>query len=94
MEPEFTKKIPSTTVCNFFYIFYVLYAVLAVLALIATIGLFGMTKKLGAAGIASGFGYLLMMVLAATQALFFYLICDRALLKGAIEAFMNEKIEY
>jgi hypothetical protein len=89
MEPEFTKQIPSSTVCNFFYIFFVVYAVLAVLSLIATVGLFGMAKKLGAAGVASGVGYMFMMALAGTQALFFYLICDRALLKGAVEAFIS-----
>lgn len=94
MEPEFTKRIPSSTVCNFFYIFYVAYAVITVLALITTIGLFGMTKKLGAAGIASGLGYLLMTALAATQALFFYLICDRALLKGVAEGFLTEEVEH
>jgi uncharacterized membrane protein len=88
MEPEFTKQIPSSTVCNFFYIFFVVYAVIAVLALLTTVGLFSMTKKMGGAGIAGGIGYLLMMALAATQALFFYLICDRSLLKGAVEAFV------
>jgi hypothetical protein len=90
MEPEFTKQIPSSTVCNFFYIFFVIYAVITALSLIATIGLFGMAKKLGGAGIASGIGYMFMMALAGTQALFFYLICDRALLKGAVEAFINK----
>ena len=89
MEPEFTKQIPSSTVCNFFYIFFVVYAILAVLSLIGTIGLFGLSKKLGGAGIGAGIGYLLMTVLAGTQALFFYLICDRSLLKGAVEAFVG-----
>lgn len=91
MEPEFTKQIPSTTVCNFFYIFFVIYALITVLTLVGTIGLFGMAKRMGALGVASGIGYLFVTALAGTQALFFYLICDRALLKGAVEAFTSRR---
>jgi hypothetical protein len=80
MEAEWMKQIPSESICTFFYAFFVLYAVIAVLALVATLGMFGMAKKLGAVGIAGGVGYLFAVVLAGTQALFFYLICDRALL--------------
>ena len=80
MEAEWMKQIPSESVCTFFYSFFVLYAVIAVLALVATLGFFGMAKKLGVYGIGAGIGYLFAMVLAGTQALFFYLICDRALL--------------
>ena len=74
------KQIPSESICNFFYAFFVIYAVIAALALVATIGFFGLSKKLGGYGIGAGLGYLFTMVLAGTQALFFYLICDRALL--------------
>ena len=80
MEAEWMKKIPSESICTFFYAFFVIYAVIAVLALVATIGIFGIAKKLGGYGIGAGIGYLFAMVLAGTQALFFYLICDRALL--------------
>ena len=30
MEPNWTKNIPSSTVCNFFYMFFVVYAVIFV----------------------------------------------------------------
>ena len=80
MEAEWMKQIPSESICNFFYAFFVIYAVIAVLALVATIGFFGMAKKLGGYGVGAGIGYLFTMILAGTQALFFYLICDRALI--------------
>lgn len=80
-EAEWMKTIPSESICTFFYAFFVVYAVIAVLALVATLGMFGLAKKLnlGSYGIGAGVGYLFAMVLAGTQALFFYLICSRAL---------------
>ena len=81
-ETEWMKSIPNESVCSFFYAFFVIYAVIAVLALVATLGIFGLAKKLnlGSFGITAGIGYLFAMILAGTQALFFYLICSRALL--------------
>jgi hypothetical protein len=81
-EAEWMKNIPSESICTFFYAFFVIYAVIAVLALVATLGIFGLAKKLnlGSYGIGAGIGYLFAMVLAGTQALFFYLICSRALI--------------
>jgi uncharacterized membrane protein len=91
MEAEWMKQIPSESICTFFYSFFVLYAVIAVLALVATLGFFGMAKKLGGYGIAGGIGYLFATVLAGTQALFFYLICDRALL-GKKDHKLNKQV--
>jgi hypothetical protein len=88
MEPQWTKSISSELVCNYFYVFFVIYAVIAVITLIATIGVFSVLKKAGAYGIASGVGYLFATALAATQALFFYLICDRALITKVAEGFI------
>ncbi len=77
------KKISSETVCNFFYVFFVIYAVFAALALLVMLGGFSVLKKMGVAGIAAGASNLLVMLFAGTQALFFYLICDRALIAGS-----------
>jgi hypothetical protein len=86
MEPEWTRQIPSSTICNFFYAFFVIYAVLFVLSVAATIGAFGITKKLGAAGVAIGIQGLIMTAIGGTMMLFYYLICDRALLaRAAVE---------
>ncbi len=71
------KKISSETVCNFFYIFFIVYATLAVLALIMFIGFIPMMKK---GSYLMGLQPLLLVGLATVQALFFYLICDRALI--------------
>jgi hypothetical protein len=79
-EPDWIKNIPSETVCNFFYFFFVLYAVLAVLALITAIGGFVYGKKLGPAGMLLGFQGLLITLIPAVFALFYYIICNRALL--------------
>jgi uncharacterized membrane protein len=90
MEPQWTKQISSEVVCNFFYIFFVIYAVIAVLSIVAMLGLFGMAKKMSGYALASGgIGYFIAMALAATQALFFYLICDRAIIKKAVEKFVS-----
>lgn len=86
MEPEWMRQIPSSTICNFFYAFFVVYAVLFVLSVVATLGIFGFSKKLGAAGVALGVQGLIMTGLGGTMMLFYYLICDRALLaKAAVE---------
>lgn len=80
MEPEWSKQIPSETICNFFYAFFVIYAVffgLAVLGLGMT--LFSM-KKMGAVALPLAIQAFLVTGLAATMMLFYYLICDRALL--------------
>jgi len=92
MEPEWTKQIPSSTICNFFYAFFVIYLILFILSLAVTLGIFGYSKKLGAAGFAMGIQGLLMTGIGGTMMLFYYLICDRALLaKVAKEAFEPER---
>lgn len=95
MEPEWTKQIPSDTICNFFYAFFVIYAIIFVLSLATTIGVIGYSKKLGAAGIAIGIQGVIMTLFGGVITLFYYLICDRALLaKGAAaakEAFEAER---
>lgn len=83
MEPEWTRKIPSSSICNFFYAFFVIYAILFAVSILATIGVFSYMKKLGGAGIALGIQGLITTALGGTIMLFYYLICDRALLANA-----------
>lgn len=80
MEHDWMKKIPSEVVCNFFYAFFVVYAILFALSLLTFLGIVGYFKKLGAAGFGMGIQALLLTGIGGTAALFYYLICDRALL--------------
>ena len=95
MEPEWTKQISSETICTFFYVFFLVYAVLAGLAVVGFLGSLFMIKKLGSAGPMMSGGYLIMSLIAATMALFYYLICDRGLLQGKkanrVEQFVGRK---
>lgn len=84
MEPAWTKNISSETVCNFFYAFFVIYAVFAALTLTGTIGVLSLLKLPKGLMVAQGLYGLLMFGLAATAALFHYLICDRALLSSGV----------
>lgn len=79
-QPDWIKNIPSESVCNFFYFFFVVYAVLAVLALVTTIGAFIYGKKLGPAGYILAFQGMVLTFIPAVFSLFYYIICDRALL--------------
>jgi len=80
MEPEWTRTIPSSTICNFFYAFYIVFAVFFVITLVTTAISFFKLKKLGLAGVLLIIQGLVVMALAATKALFNYLVCERALL--------------
>jgi hypothetical protein len=86
MEPQWTKNaIPSNAICNFFYAFFVVYAILFVLATVSTLVSLFYIKKLGFSGMSLAFQGLLFGALAATQSLFFYLMCDRSLLANTIK---------
>ena len=87
MEPNWTKKISSETVCNFFYAFFVIYAIFAVISLLGLISLFVFASKLPKSVlITQGIYGLTTLGLATTMALFHYLICDRALKPGVAAA--------
>lgn len=84
MEPEWTKKISSETVCNFFYAFFVIYAVLAVISVAGLVSLAFFSSKLPKSVlITQGIYGLVTLGLATTMALFHYLVCDRALKPGS-----------
>jgi len=84
MEPDWTKQIPSSTICETYYVFFIIYAVIFVISFVnmayTMLYVKGVNPALkiallGINGLFSG--------LAITLVLFQYLICDRALLKPA-----------
>ena len=77
--PEWTDKIPSAVVCNYFYVFFIIFAVWAALSLLGGVWIFATTKMSFGMLIAFIFNILLSFGISATSALFLYLICERAL---------------
>ena len=75
------KAIPSSTICNFFYFFFVLYAIILGISVLGFVGVAVSPKLSKALSVPNTMSLLLVSVLAATQMLFFYLICSRSLLE-------------
>ncbi len=80
MEPQWTKKISSETVCTTYYYIFALYVFIAVLAFIGTIFILLNVKMSKSMAVAFGFQGLLSALIASILALFQYLVCSRALL--------------
>ena len=76
---QFTDKIPSSMICNYFYVFFVIFSVWAGLSLIGGVWIFATTKMTIGVLVAVVFNVLLSFGISATTALFLYLICERAL---------------
>ena len=77
--PEWTDKIPSAVICNYFYVFFMIFAVWAAISLIGGVSIFASTKMSLGLLVAFIFNILLSFGISATSALFLYLICERAL---------------
>jgi hypothetical protein len=77
--PQWTDKIPNSTICGYFYVFFIIFAVWAALSLLGGVWIFATTKM--SLGVLVGiiFNIILSFGISATSALFLYLICDRAL---------------
>jgi len=74
------KQIPSSTICNFFYFFFVVYAIIFTLSIISVIGT-AMSAKANTPLLMSLLANsILTSLIGGTMMLFYYLICDRALL--------------
>lgn len=82
---QWTDKIPSSVLCNFFYVFFIIYSVLAGLSLIGGIVIFTTSKMTLGSLFANMFNTILSFGISITLALFLYLICERAL-KPELEA--------
>ena len=80
------KMFSNSTVCNFFYAWFIVYAVFFVLALVLTVVTVFSAKKLGSVGVYIGLQSALTMLIAGSFMMFYYIICNRALLGGAAES--------
>lgn len=79
-EADWMNKITNDTICNFYYVFFVVYAILLGLTLVSFIVMLFVAKGNRALQISIGIQSLLIGGIATTFMLFFYLMCDRALL--------------
>jgi hypothetical protein len=81
MENNLTKNIPSWFVCDWFYAFFVINAVVGALLLIAILFAAVSYSSIfkGPMGIQT-FTSILTLVVATTNMLFFYIMCNRSLL--------------
>jgi hypothetical protein len=86
MEPDWTRRIPSKTICDFFYAFYVVYVIILAISVVTTLIAFFHMKKFGFVGILMGVQGLVVSGIAATMMLFNYLVCDRALLGKGMDS--------
>jgi hypothetical protein len=88
---QWTDKIPSNVICNYFYIFFIIFAVWAAISLLGGVWIFATTKMSFAMLIGVIFNILLSFGISATSALFLYLICERALNPAAKAAMAHSK---
>ena len=82
MEPEWTKKINNTTVCNFYYIVFVIAVMAGVLAVIALFVIPFIKGVPPGLKVIQMIGLLSQGALAIAASLAAYLVCDRALISG------------
>jgi hypothetical protein len=77
MEPAWTKRIPDWAICNWFYTFFVVNVI--VFGLVIAAGLYVAFFKKKNFTASNMFFALLQLMVAGTNMLFYYLICDRSL---------------
>jgi hypothetical protein len=93
MEPEWTKRIASTSICNFYYAFFVAYALIGAIALIGlVVTVFTLKASKGLLAMMV-FQNLLMIAISVVLALFQYLVCDRALIAPAVQHTAKNVVE-
>ncbi len=76
---QLTDKIPDSIICNYFYIFFIIFTVWSAVSLIGGIWIYATSKMTLGVLISIIFNIVLSFCISATSALFFYLICERAL---------------
>ena len=93
MEPEWTKKIPSTAICSFYYAFFVAYALIGGIALVGLlIAVFTVKAPKGMLAMMV-FQNLIVIALSVLLALFQYLVCDRALIAPSVQHTAKNVVE-
>ena len=78
-EPKWTKNIPSWAMCNWFYAFFLVNVIVAALIIFSLAYVFLAKSALKHVTPYTIFLAILHLFVAGTNALFFYLICDRTL---------------
>jgi len=78
--PEWTKKISSNAVCNWYYILFIANCVIAGFALLYVVGVMPFLRLPKGMMIGQGITTVISLAIVLVNALFLYLMCDRALL--------------
>ena len=87
MEPSWTKPVTSRTVCDFFYILFWARIIAAVILLVLMVFTISMAKKSpGYEFYTMLFTQGLVLSIVIVDALFTYLVCERALIGGPRDA--------
>ena len=76
-EPKWMQSISNSTICNWFYTFYLANLIVFFLVIGASAYVFFRNKR--QLTLTNLFFALLQLIVAGTNMLFFYLICDRTL---------------
>jgi hypothetical protein len=93
MEPEWTKKIPSTAICSFYYAFFIAYALIGAISVVGlVIAVFTLKMSKGMLAMMV-FQNLIVIALSVVLALFQYLVCDRALIAPAVQHTAKNVVE-
>jgi len=79
MEPAWTKTIPSSTICDWYYLLFMINVVVFALLLVSMVILALSRGAKGGAFIMQFLTNVILAVFAGTNSLFYYLMCDRAL---------------
>ncbi len=75
------KSIQNKSICTWYYAFFIINAIVASFALLILIVQLAFVKKVGMAKLIDSLSTLIVLVIGSVNALFFYLMCDRALLQ-------------
>lgn len=79
--PEWTKKISSNAVCNWYYILFIANCVIIGLVLLYMFGVMPFLRLPKGVLIGQGFTALISGAIVIVNALFLYVMCDRSLLE-------------
>lgn len=86
-EPDWMRSIPSSSVCDWFFVFFCIYGAILVLTVLGAIGILGSYKLPPGVRFAVGSAYFLLFSITAVNYLFVYIVCDRSLLADKKEGY-------
>jgi len=79
MEPQWTKQIPAWAVCNWYYLLFIINLSMFIILILSGIAIMLVRGGDKYWNVTTIILYLFSGTFAATNALFYYLICDRSL---------------